>query len=1233
MQRLLWVLALTMLLAGGLFAQQTQLSGTVTDPTGAVIPNATLSLVSNTTGATREGTADSEGRYSFLQVTPGTYKLTAKAAGFSDVVVNNIELQVNSPATVPIVFEKLGATSTTVSVEASAVQVNTVDATLGNAISTQAIQQLPFFARNITGLLAIQPGVSFTGDTSSARSGAVNGGKPDQANVTLDGVDVNNQNNRAAFTSVLRVTLDSVEEFRTTTTGANADQGRSSGAQIALITRSGTNELHGAAYEYHRNTVTAANDWFNNRNKVARPALLINVFGMRFGGPIIKNRTFGFFNYEGRRDRSAANAPVRIVPTDAYRAGNLTYLSTTGVKVLSPAEVRTIVDPAGIGGNAAALALFNQFPRANDLASGDGLNFAGYRFTAPVASDQNTYIAKFDHRLDANGRHQVFVRGNLQNDSVNGVPQFPGLPPNSVTLNNSKGMAAGYTAVLKDNLVSTFRYGYTRFGGETTGVQVTPVTTFRTLSAAFGTTLGNARIIPVHNVTEDFAWTKGAHDVRFGGTLRFIRNGSTNFANSFSSASTNSSWLQGTGSDLTPTSLGLASSFITSYRDAAMALLGIVSQVNARYNFKVDGTVLASGAPVVRKYANEEYEFYVQDSYKLKRNLTITLGVRVGVMPAVYEANGQQISPNIPFDTWLNTRGQLASQGLSQTGAGVISFLANARPLYPNHINTAPRIAIAYSPNGQSGLSKFLFGGPGKSSIRVGAGMFYDLIGQPLAQTYDASAFGLQTTLTNSSGIQTSRTAPRFTSFFTIPQSLARPAPPGGFPATYPDLFAITNSIDDNLKAPYTINLNFSVSREFGKGLFFQASYVGRLSRHSLLNRDLAMPTDMKDPKSGQTYFQAASAVASYLQRNSTLTKAQLIAGVPTQQFFENMWKTAATTGRTATQNIAQDAIENSSLGRDMTTTLTDMDLPDLCNPGGTLFSGSGLINALGCGVQGPNMIFNNQFSALSAWSSIGKGSYHSFQFTMRKRFAQGLTADFNYTLGKSIDLGSSQENAGSFSGFVQNTWDVSQMRGVSNYDTLHIANAFAVWEIPVGKGRRFMGNSNKVMNALLGGWQITGTYTQTSGFPISIGNGRLWPTNWNITPTATPNGLPQQPTTNNHNAPLAAGTGSSPNLWDNPAAQLAAFTFTLPGQSGSRNTIRGGGNFDISTGVGKRWIMPYKESHTVQLRWEAFNLLNAVRFDPATASATITTGSSFGNHTSTLTNPRQMQFALRYEF
>ncbi len=1246
MRRLLQLFALALFVVTGIFAQQTSLNGVVTDPTGAVIPNASITIVNIATSAQRDTTSDSQGRYSFVQVTPSTYRLTAKASGFADVVVNNLELLVNQPATLPITFEKVGTTSTTVTVEAAAQQLNTTDATLGNAINATAITELPFFARNITNLLAAQPGVTFfnTQNVSvnnaanggqDSRNGAVNGGKPDQANITLDGVDVNDQTTRAAFTSVLRVTLDSVEEFRSTTSNGNSDMGRTSGAQIALVTRSGSNEFHGSLYEYHRNTVTAANDFFLNASGVQRPALLINVFGGRLGGPIWKNRTFFFMNYEGRRDTSASNV-VRTVPSDLLRQGIVQYPNAAGVvQQISVDTLKSVVDPLHIGPNAGVMDLFNKvYPHANDLKLGDTLNFVGYRFTAPGRTDQNTYIVKFDHHIDAEGKHTVYLRGNLQNDSSNNgsanAPEFPGQPYRAVSLVNSKGLAGGYTALLKNNLISTFRYGFTRQGREDTGVQTTPVVTLRSLSDPFGTTLGLARIVPVHSISEDLAWTRGAHDVRFGAAIRLIRNGSTNYGNAFSGATTNTSWLQGTGSDITPASLNVPRSFTTAFDDTVMALLGIVSQGTGRYNYLVDGTVLPPGSPTAHKFANEEYEIYGQDTWKATHNLTITAGLRVSLTPPVYESNGQQISPSIPFDNWLNARGQLAQQGLSQTGAGVISYLANARPLYPYHTNTAPRLSIAYAPSAQSGLSKFLFGGPGKSSIRAGVGMFYDLIGQPLARTYDASAFGLSTSLSNSSGILTASTAPRFTSFFSAPASVIPGAPKGGFPSTYPDLFAITNSIDDNLKSPYSISLNLSVAREFGHGLFIQGAYVGRLSRHSLVNRDMAMPTDLKDPKSGQTYFQAASQMAAYLLANGT------VAGIPKIPFFENMWSNAAGNGLTATQVIASDVIANSSRGSDFTTTLTDMDLPDLCNPGKSLFSASGGVNAIACGNQGPNMLFNNQFSALSAWSSIGKGDYHGFQFTVRKRFNQGLTFDFNYTLSKSVDLGSSQENAGSFTGFVQNTWNTGQMRGVSNFDTLHQVNAFMVWQLPFGRGKRFGGSSNKIVDAFIGGWQISAGYVQTSGLPVSVTNGRKWPTNWNVTPNATPNGLSHAEVTNNHNAPPASGAVGGPNLWSDPKAELAAWGPTLPGQSGSRNTIRGPGNFDIDTGVSKRWVMPYSEHHSVQFRWETFNLTNTVRFDPfnsAASSLQITQAPSFGKFTSTLSSPRQMQFALRYEF
>src|SRR5271157_4099518 len=330
-----------------LFGQTTSLTGTAADPTGAVIPGATISIVNAQTGAARDAVSDTQGRYTMLQLTPGTYTLTAKASGFADLVIAGVELLVNQPATRAITFEKVGTTKTTIEVAATTAQVNTTDASLGNAIGGTAIVELPMFARNVVNLLQFQPGVTATGD-GGERDGAVNGGKADQSNVSLDGVDVNDQNARTAFTSVLRVTLDSVAEFRTTTTNGAADVGRGSGADVALVTKSGTNEFHGSAYEYRRGTETAANSFFSNRAKVPIAPLLINVFGGSAGAPIKKNKAFIFFNYEGRRDASSSSV-TRTVPTELLKQGIVQYHDKNGVlHQLLPADIKGIIDPSGM---------------------------------------------------------------------------------------------------------------------------------------------------------------------------------------------------------------------------------------------------------------------------------------------------------------------------------------------------------------------------------------------------------------------------------------------------------------------------------------------------------------------------------------------------------------------------------------------------------------------------------------------------------------------------------------------------------------------------------------------------------------------------------------------------------------------------------------------------------------------------------------------------------------------
>ncbi len=1204
--------ALVLLFSGLCLAQAvTQVSGALTDPSGALIPGATVVLENTATGARREVVSDSQGRYSFPQVAPGAYRITARAQGFGDVSVSNVRLLVNTPAVIDIKFEKVGAVSETVSVTADTTQVNTQDASIGNAIGDRPILQLPFEARNVVGLLSLQPGVSFIGETppgvpTDYRQGAVNGGKSDQANVTLDGVDVNDQQNRSAFNSVLRVTLDSVQEFRTITANANADFGRTSGAQVSLVTKSGSNSMHGSVYWFLRNTATSANDFFNNQSGTPREKLNRNIGGASLGGPIKKNRLFYFLNYEGRRDRSEKSV-VRVVPTANFRNGQFAYQRRSGgIGFLGPDDFRRI-DPLGIGQSPGVLAVLRSYPLPNDTTTGDALNTAGFRFNANAPVDFNTYIAKFDYNIDESAKHQLFVRGNLQNDRLvpaqaTSLPQFPGEPGNDLLLDNSKGLAIGYTGLWKSNLVSTFRYGLTRQGTDILGIASSNFVTFRNISPRFGINTTQKRITPVHQLSQDFAWTKGAHSITFGAVGRMIQNNVISTGNSFSNGLTNANYLLGSGREF-----DIADAVITTpYRRQFANLLGLVTQITANYNYDLQGNLLQQGTPIQRAFASNEFEAYIQDVWKVTRNLTITAGLRYSLMPPVHEVGGFQTTPIPNLAEWSARREALANAGLSQTEAGEISFVLadspNGRSLYPFHKkNFGPRLALAWSPDS-------------KTSIRAGFGLFYDLFGQGILRNANQTSLGLSSQLQPPPTFSPV-TAPRFVSFGVLPSAALPPAPPGGFPIVQPENFAIANSVDDRIRPPYSMNLNFSMGREFAGGLFGQVAYVGRLSRRSLLRSDLAMPTNLRDPRSGMTYFEAAS-ILTRLARAGTPT-----AQVAPVAFWENMWPAAAGNGLTATQAIFRQIAANDP---DTTTALVNFDLG--CVPA--------------CSRLGPAAIFNTQFSSLGTQQSVGNGNYNALQLTVRKRFSQGVQFDVNYTWSKSIDLGSTPENnilttnGSSVATQVVNSWDRRAMRGVSDFDQTHILSAFVVAELPFGKGKKFGGNANSFLNALIGGWQATGIWRQSSGLPTSIFALGVWPTNWNISSFAVQTRPFPTPETNK-NAPSAGSGPAGPNLFEDPAFVFNSYEAALPGGSGQRNGVRGDGFFGVDVGLAKRFqlFVIRDNPHTLQFRVEGFNITNTVSFDPFTANVDINNPATFGKYTTQLGTPRVFQFALRYEF
>ena len=722
-------------------------------------------LINSERAFQRSTTTGTEGGYEFLQLTPGTYSLVVEMAGFRKYEQKAIQLLVNTPANTNVTLD-VGATTETVEVTAAGTLVNTSDASLGNAFNERQIKDLPMEARNVPDLLTLQAGVTYTGNRSDidkdkdTRSGAVNGSRSDQSNVTLDGTDVNDQVNGYAFTSVLPVTLDSVQEFRVTTSNYNADQGRSSGAQVSLVTKSGTNSYHGSLYEYHRNTITSANDYFVKQAELASgqsntpPKLIRNIFGASIGGPIKKGRLFFFLNYEGYRQREE-NSVLRIVPSDTLRDGvmmyqcadptqcpsgsvqgfNSSHAVPAGFGAVSPAQL-TAADPIAnktlAGPDPVVVNYLNTFPQPNDFSAGDGFNYVGYRFRGPIKNNKDWYIARADYNITPSGSHQLFWRGALRNDNNPTVPYLPGSTALHTFQDYSKGFTLGYTATLSSTLVNNFRWGFTRQSfGDFGNNDTQPFVEFRGLNnneTANNTSLAFVRSrvfqTPLHNLVDDLSWTKGKHTLQFGTNIRFIRNPRSNYLVSFPYAVTNASALPtagiaNTGIELDPAAMNLpavAKGFNNSYDYPLMTLMGIVTELDASYNYTKTGQTLPEGAPVKRRFATDEYEFYVQDSFRIKPNLTINYGLRYSLFSPPWETSGTEVAPTLSLGQWFKQRGANMLNGIGSTADPTITFnlagAANGKKGYYNwdyHV-FAPRLAFAYSPQPQWGWLKSLVG-------------------------------------------------------------------------------------------------------------------------------------------------------------------------------------------------------------------------------------------------------------------------------------------------------------------------------------------------------------------------------------------------------------------------------------------------------------------------------------------------------------------------------------------
>jgi len=1264
------VLAALVTTAGMAWAQSgtASLSGRVTDAQDSVIPGATVTVNSATTGTTRTTVSNESGLYNLAALPPGVYDLTVELTGFRTAKVEKLELRVDLPARADVQLE-VGALAEQVVVQGESKLINTSGASLGNTISREQIRALPIEARNVVHLLSLQPGAVFIPvpnfDTLSRRDdpryGSVSGSRADQQTVTLDGVDVNDSQMQTGYTSAVRVTPDALQEFRVSTSNYGAEFGRSSGAQVSLVTRSGGNDYTGSAYYFARRTATSSNEYFLKLSQVLAnqpsepPKLDKNIFGGAIGGPIRRNKLFFFGNFEGLRENSETPI-VRNVPSSSFRDGVLMYRCFTPAECpggsvqgfasshpvaagwygLSPSQLAAL-DPLGIGPSRAGSEYLKKYPLPNEPGR-DGQNIMDFRFAAPIKNEFLTYIGRVDYKHSDS--QSIFGRLNLQDDTVNSPPQFPNAPPRQVRQVKNFGYAVGHDAVLSASLINSFRYGMTRIDDARIGVTQGPYVTFRFISPFEGYgdtgTFSTTRETPTHNFVNDLSWLKGTHTFKFGTNIRFARIPTTTGDGAFNSATINPSWVSGVGRTLVPgrsscrvpactATPRVATAFEAGFADAWLNVLGVISQSTLNANYTPSGAPLPTGELVSRKYASDEYEFYAQDSWQLHPTLTLSAGVRYSLLSPPWEVNGFQVAPTVNLGEWFDGRAAAMAQGIPSNRDPRVQFdlagPANDRAhFYEWDLNNiAPRVALAWTPQMESGFFGRFFGN-GATVIRGGYSKVFDRIGHGLATNYDAAgSFGMATRLSSPfGGPYEQNPAVRFTNVTTLPPTVPT-APAGQFPATPPfEAGVITSALDASITTPSSHLFNAVIGRQFGRNWSIEGAYVGRLGRDLITRRDAAMAMNLKDPRSGMDYFTAAQAVIR--AGDAANGNFRAVAPIP---YWENLFPGAAGGGLTATQAVAQAFVDE--WGPDYISALWALD--QLCDPA--------------CSIFGPYAFFNRQYDSLAMLSTIGHSKYNAMQLSLRKRYSGGTQFDINYTLAKSEDLGSLVERGGAFgtnfttggySGFLLNSWEPELHYGASDFDIRHQVNANWILDVPFGQGRRFGGGAGTFTNALIGDWSLAGLMRWTSGFPFNVINCRsCWPTNWNLQGNAMlvdPNRLPETKTTKNK-------VDNRPSVFADPQSALTFFRRALPGEVGPRNIFRGDGYFTIDASLSK--AVRLFGDNLIRFRWDVFNVTNTPRFntDDLTATPDLT---GFGRYDGTLAAcdaqaGRCMQFALRYEF
>lgn len=1167
-----------------------RISGSVVDPSGAAVPNAAVGLLlPDGARALYTAVTSGEGLFTLVGVPSGTYTVSVTANGFRKYAQRGVELTPGIETSLPAVKLELGSTTEVVEIKGDAVSVQSTNAEISVSLSRNQVADLPSLNRSPQVFITTQAGVS------NGRNGAsvFNGQRTSFTNVTLDGINIQDnyiRTNGADYSPNLLL-LDQVAEMTISTSNASPAAGGGA-SQVIFVTPSGTNLYHGSVFWSNRNNALAANTWFNNRDRVAKPFLNQNQTGATFGGPIRRDKLFFYTNFEAYRLRQQSAQNRTILTADAQQ-GIFTYLDSSG----NP-QKRNILTATGNTADPTTAAIIKLLPapsQINNTRLGDSTaslvrNTGGYSFNQGNNRDRNNLTAKLDYNISP--KHTLSGTFLYNTDLLD----RPDVTATSFALvplvsNDDKVYAgnAGWRWNPRSSLTNEVRAGFNRapalfLSNQTFPAQIlnsalfsNPVNTFRS----------QGRDTNTYNFNDNAAWMRGKHNVQFGFQMQRI------FAAPFADSGITPTYTlaMGTGnSGLTNAQLpGASSTDIQAANDLLAALAGYVTSYTQTYNALTRTSGFVPGATNLRHWTTTNYSGYVTDAWKVMPRLTLNLGVRYEFYTPVTEQNGMALLPQLAGGNALDAL--LSNSTLDFAGRGT------GRPLYGSDYNNfGPNIGLAWDPTGS-----------GRTAIRAGYSINF---------VNDENIAAMASSIGNNAGLAQIVTGSGLTARVAALPPIATPA--FQVPRTFQDNFRVNSQAafgipDPNLRTPYVQQWNIGVQHDI-RGFVVDLRYVG--NHGTKLYRGIDF---------NQINFDANGFLGDFKRAQSNGNLARAAGG-------------------------AFDPAYNSNLAGSQQLTVFPLLAAggNLANAANRTLIDQGQVAELArtyqiAGNNGSVNFFPNRL-AQTLWmlTNYSNSTYNALQVDVRTREHRGLTFQANYTFSKVLtDATSGSDNTllSRNEPFLDNR-NPKIERSRATFDLTHSMKANFVYRLPLGEGHRFR---VKGLNRVLSGWQVSGVFNSQSGVPFSV---------YSQYGTFTRAGQALNNTVNTSlnkdqldqimelrfastgpyfiNASAIGKDGRGIAASGSAPFSGQAFSTPAAGTLGTLQRRLFSGPWNTGFDLGASKVVRITERQSITLRMDSTNIFNHPTF---TVGDQIVTSTTFGQVTSTLFARRVFQFTLQYRF